>query len=160
MYEHRIAAGRCVSRDPMFGVSGENQQSSLGACVLDRRAHECVDQFLKDHLTRDGLRNLDDGREIEVLDRRTDCARRNWRSLLLDEVRMQLLELTHLPDGSPAQITFACAPQIHTRKLFETARRVEARSQFVSQRLVLDKAVSAGLADASFSQPHPSVSPT
>jgi hypothetical protein len=55
MYDHRIAAGRCVSCDPLFGVSGENRQSSLGACVLDRRAQECVDQFLKDHLDQ----NLD-----------------------------------------------------------------------------------------------------
>src|ERR1700736_2808192 len=103
MYAPRIAAGRCVSRDPLLGLSGENQQSSLGACVLERRAHECVDQFLEDHLPGDGLRNLEDGREVEVLDRPTDCACR--KSLLLDEVRMQLLELTHLPDGSPAQIT-------------------------------------------------------
>src|SRR5260370_37842039 len=98
MYDHRIAAGRCVSRDPLLGVSGENQQSSRGACVLDRCAHECVDQFLEDHLTRDGLRNLDDGLEVEVLAWLTDCARR--KSLLLEEVRMQLLELTHLPGGS------------------------------------------------------------
>src|SRR5258708_29875722 len=129
----------------MFGVSGENQQSSLGACVLDRRAHECVDQFLEDHLTRDGLRNLDDGREVEVLDRRIGCARR--KSLLLDEVRMQLLELTRLPDGSPAQIAIACAPQIHARKLFETARRVKARGQFVGERLIVNKGIYAGRAD-------------
>src|SRR5882762_4090409 len=145
MYDHRIAARRCISRDPLLGLSGENQQSSLGACVLDRRAHECVDQFLEDHLTRDGLRDLDDGREVEVLDRRTDCARR--KSLLLDEVRMQLLELTRLPDGSPAQIAFACAPQIHARKLLETACRVKARGKFVSERLIVNKGIYAGRAD-------------
>src|SRR6266404_7787363 len=144
MHDHRFAAGRCLRHDPLL-IAYENQQSSLGACVLDRRAHECVDQFLEDHLTRDGLRNLDDGREVEALDRRTGCARR--KSLLLDEVRMQLLELTRLPDGSPAQITFACAPQIHTRKLFETARRVKARGQFVSERLIVNKAICAGRAD-------------
>src|ERR1700730_18511268 len=145
MYDHCIAAGRGVSRDPLLGVSGENQQSSLGARVLDRRAHECVDQFLEDHLTGDGLRNLDDRREVEVLDRRADCARR--KSLLLDEVRMQLLELTGLPDGSPAQITFACAPQIHTRKISDTARGVKALGVFVSDRLVVNKAFGAGRAD-------------
>ena len=36
----------------------------------------------------------------------------------------------------------------------ETARRVEARSQFVSQRLVLDKTVCAGRADGVFVQAH------
>src|SRR5258707_4533440 len=129
MHDHRFAAGRCLRHDPLL-IAYENQQSSLGACVLDRRAHERVDQFLEDHLTRDGLRNIDDGREVEVLDWCTDCARR--KSLVLDEVRMQLLELTRLPDGYPAQITFACAPQIHARALLETTRRVKARGHSLS----------------------------
>ena len=56
---------------------GKNQQPALGACVLDRRAHQRVDQLLQHDLARDSLRDLDHGREIEVFDRRPDRARRS-----------------------------------------------------------------------------------
>src|ERR1700677_107513 len=37
----------------------EHQDTALGASVLDRRAHEPINQFLEIHLTRDCLRDFD-----------------------------------------------------------------------------------------------------
>jgi hypothetical protein len=49
--------------------SRTNQQTSLGAGLLDRGAHEHVDQSFEDDLARDRLRHLDRRREIEVFNR-------------------------------------------------------------------------------------------
>jgi hypothetical protein len=62
-------------------------------------------------------------------------------------VRIELLELPRLAIGGPAQIAFVRLPPINTREILETARRVEARGQFVGERLVVNKCVSAGRAD-------------
>ena len=70
LYDHRIAAGRGFGLHPQLGASRKNQQTSLGARLLDRGAHERLDQLFKDDLARDGLRHLDYGREIQMLDRR------------------------------------------------------------------------------------------
>ena len=75
------------------------------------------------------------------------------RWLFLAEVRIQLVELPHLAIGSPAQIAVAGVPQIHMGNLLEATRRVEARGEFVGERLVVDKAVGAGRADGLFVEP-------
>ena len=66
------------------------------------------------------------------------------------EVRIQLVELPHLAVGAPAQIAVAGVPQIHVRDLLEAARRVEARGEFVGERLVVNEAVGARRADGLF----------
>ena len=81
MHGHRIAAGRGFRRDPLLSPSRKNQQASLGTRVLDRCAHERVEQLLQHDLARDCLRDLDHGREVEMFDRRRDRARRSGRGL-------------------------------------------------------------------------------
>ena len=107
-------------------------------------------QLLQHDLARDRLRHFDHGREVEVFDRRPDRARRPGRWLFLPEVRIELIELPHLPIGSPTQVAVAGVAQIHIRDLLEPTRRVEARGEFVGERLVVNKAVGAGRADGLF----------
>ena len=154
MHDHCIAGGRGFRLDPLLDASRENQQTSLGARLLDRGAHERLDQFFEDDLARDGLRHFDHGREVEVFDRRRDRARRTGRRLFLSEMRIELIELPHLAVGSPTQVAVARLPQIDMRKIFETARRVETRGEFVGERLVVNKAVRARRADGLFIQAH------
>src|SRR6266436_3505208 len=79
--------------------------------------------------------------------RRTNGARRAGTWVFLSEVWIRLVELSHLPDGSPTEVAIACAPQIQVRDLPEPTRRVKARGQFVSERLIVNKAICAGRAD-------------
>ena len=63
---------------------------------------------------------------------------------------MKLFELPHLAIGSPAQIAVAGVLQIHAGNLLEATRRVEAGSEFIGERLIVNKAVGAGRADGLF----------
>ena len=62
--------------------------TALGAGMLNRCAHECVDQFLQNDLTRHCMRDFDYGGEIQVFDRCPDRARRTGRWLFLSEARI------------------------------------------------------------------------
>ena len=55
MDEDRVATRGGLGRDPVVAPTRKNQQTSLGARLLDRSAHERVDQFFEDDLARDGL---------------------------------------------------------------------------------------------------------
>ena len=83
-----------------------------------------------------------------MLDARSDgaCQARAW--LLRPKLRIELIELPHLAIGSPAKIAAPGILQIRTSDLFEAARRVEPRGQFIGERLVVDEAVVAGRADS------------
>src|SRR3984893_4405123 len=89
-----------------------------------------------------------------MFDRRADRAPRAGRRLLFPEVRERLVELSNLAIGSPAKVALTRLPQVEVRNLLEAARRVEARRQFVGERLVVDKAVGAGRADGLFVEAH------
>src|SRR3984893_16210092 len=65
-------------------------------------------------------------------------------------MRMKLFELPHLAIGSPTQIAIARVLQIHAGDLLEPARRIEAGSEFIGDRLIMNKAVGAGRADGLF----------
>ena len=69
------------------------------------------------------------------------------------KVRIKLVELPRLAIGAPAQVTVARLSQINVREIFETARPVEARGQFVGDRLIVDEAVGARRADGLFVEP-------
>ena len=69
LHYDRVAAGCGFRLYPLLDPSRTNQQTSLGTGVLDRGAHERVDQPFEDDLARDRLRHLDRRREIEVFDR-------------------------------------------------------------------------------------------
>src|SRR6267142_3913259 len=62
-------------------------------------------------------------------------------------MRMELFELPHLAIGSPAQIAVAGVLQIQAGNLLEATRRIEARSQFIGERLIVNKAVCASRTD-------------
>src|ERR1700733_4699154 len=70
-------------------------------------------------------------------------------------MRMKLFELPNLAFGSPTQIAVAGVLQIRAGNLFEAMRRVEAGSQFIGERLVVNKAVRAGRTDGLFVEAHP-----
>src|SRR6202043_4111717 len=60
------------------------------------------------------------------------------------------IKLPHLAIGSPAEIAVAGILQIHAGNLLEATRRIEAGSEFIGERLVVNKAVCAGRADGLF----------
>lgn len=61
-------------------------------------------------------------------------------------MRMKPFELPHLAIGSPTQIAVAGVPQIQAGNFLEATRRIEAGSQFIGERLIVNKAVCAGRA--------------
>ena len=63
---------------------------------------------------------------------------------------MELFELPHLAISSPAQVAVPRVPQIGMGDRLEAARCVEAGSQFIGERLIVNKAVGAGRADGLF----------
>jgi hypothetical protein len=75
LHNDRVAAGCGFRLYPLLDASRKNQQTSLGVGMLDRGAHERVDQLFEDDLARDRLRDLDRRREIELFDRRRNCAK-------------------------------------------------------------------------------------
>ena len=74
-----IAAGRGLSLEPLCPTMRNNQEPALRSRVLERGSHERVDQVFQNDLARDRLRDLDDGREIQVLDLGRDRSCRRGR---------------------------------------------------------------------------------
>src|SRR5262249_14082306 len=120
-----------------------NQQTPLGTGMLDGRTHELVDELFQNHLARECLRDVDHRREIELFDRCFDRARWTRRALILPQPRMKLIELPHLSVGAPSQIAPPCVSQVEMRDLLKATRGVQAGSQLVRERLVVDKAICA-----------------
>src|SRR5512132_4425997 len=89
-----------------------------------------------------------------MFNRRPDRTDRAGNWLVLRQVRIQPIELPRLPVGSPANIAVAGFSQIYIRDLLKPTCRIEARRQFVGERLVLDKAVCLCLADGLFVKVH------
>src|SRR6266852_8098010 len=87
-HDDGVAAGRGLRLYPQLLTSRENQQTSLSTRVLNRCAHERVDQFLQDDLARHCLRDFDNGSEIQVFYRGPDGAGRTRYRLFLPEVRI------------------------------------------------------------------------
>src|SRR5262244_2084443 len=118
--------------------------------MFDGRAQQRVDLLLEHDLARDRLRDLEDGCEIEVLDRRPDGGGRNRREDFLPKPWVLLVELPHFSVGSPTNIALASVPQVRIRDRVQAAGRVEARRNLASERLDMDEAVGAGRADRLF----------
>ncbi|HKN28242.1 MAG TPA: hypothetical protein VJY34_10295 [Roseiarcus sp.] len=107
LHNDRVAPGCRFRLYPLLDASRKNQQTSLGAGLLDRGAHERVDQLLEADCARDRLRHLDRRREIEVFDRRRNCAGRPERGLF----RKRRLE----PIGKRRVQLFDSAPRLQLR---------------------------------------------
>src|SRR5882724_11131376 len=67
---------------------------------------------------------------------------------------MRLLELPYFALGTPSEIAAPGVPEIGMGGRLEATGRVEARGQFVGERLVVDKAVCLCRADGLFVQVH------
>src|SRR6516164_7651453 len=141
MHRYLLATGERCRFYLQHITSRNDQEASLGAGVLDSRTQEPVDEFFENHLARERLRGFNHCREIEMFDRRFDRARWHLRALVLPQSRIELIELPHLSVGSPSQIAGSGLPQISVCDRLEAARRVEAGSQLVGERLVVDEAV-------------------
>src|SRR5882762_9082480 len=90
-----------------------------------------------------------------MLHRRADsAARRGYSFSSFFEVRIRLVELAHLAIGSPTQVTVSGVSQVELRDLLEAPARVEARREFIGERLNVQKAVGAGRADGLFVKAH------
>ena len=63
---------------------------------------------------------------------------------------MKLFELPHLAISSPTQIAVTGVLQIHAGDLLEATGCVEAGSEFIGERFIVNKAVGAGRADGLF----------
>src|SRR5580698_8589661 len=125
----------------MLGASRQQQQGPLGTGMLDGRAHKRVGQPIKNNLARDGLRHLNHGREVEVLDGRRDRARRSGRRPLRSEARIRLVKLPYLAVSSPAEIAVTSVSQVGIGRNLEATSGIKMPGKLAGERLVLDKAV-------------------
>ena len=150
---HVAAPGGDFGLYLIVAISRKNEQTSLGAGVLDCHAHERIDQLLEDDLARYRFRHLDHGPEVEVFHRFRDRGWREGRDGLIAWLRVGLIQLSHLALRPPAPVGITRVPQIRLRECCEAASRIKPRRQFESQRLLLGEpvagstwAVAAGVA--------------
>src|SRR4030088_1603452 len=148
------AAGLRFGSDPWLIAREQDEQATLGAGMLDRDPQQRFDELTEDDLAGHRLRSLDHRSDIQLLDGRANGGGGRCRDCCVAEMWMKLFELPHLAIGAPSDIAVARVPPIDVRKLFEATRRVEARGQFVGERLVVDKAVCACRADGLFVKVH------
>src|SRR5258708_9328539 len=118
--------------------------------MFDRDPQQRLDELTEDDLTGHRLRGLEHRPEIQPLDWRTNGSGGRCRDWCVAEMRMKLFELPNLAIGSPTQIAVAGVLQIHTGNLLKATRRVEAGSEFIGERLIVNKAIGAGRADGLF----------
>src|ERR1700758_1331092 len=64
--------------------------------------------------------------------------------------RVLLIQLPHLAVGTPAKIAVPSTPKVCMRDLLATTCRVEAGSELVGERLIMDKAIGMGGANGLF----------
>src|SRR5215469_300884 len=91
---HRVVAGRGLRCNPLPGLSRKYQERTLGSRMLDRAAHQSVEQLFEHHLARKCLRYVDNGSKVEVFGNRAGRGGRRFlgpRALvaLIDYLLMQ-----------------------------------------------------------------------
>ena len=89
MHDDVVPARHGLRFEVKHALSGVDEQAALSACMLERGAHQLVDELVEDELSRHGLRDLEDGREVEVFDGRDDAAHGAARRFLGSQMRMQ-----------------------------------------------------------------------
>ncbi len=129
--------GFCNQRE--LGFAHEDQIGGLCASVFEHDAHQCVDQIFQQDLAGDGLRSLGDRQQIHL---RQGCGEGClWLRL---QLQMASFELPDLAVGAPARITISRLPQIQVGACSDASLSVKRRGAFISDGLVLDKAVRMG----------------
>jgi hypothetical protein len=122
---HAVVAHLGLGFDPIGFTARQDQQSALRAGVLEGEAHDHGDQALQVRLAGHRLQHLQHGREIQMLDRSLERAWLPGAGIVCSEVRIPLLELTHLAVGAPLQIAVTRVSQVDLRDLVERAGFVE-----------------------------------
>ena len=84
MHGYTFSTDGCFRFHLQLITSRNYQETPLGACVLDSRAHEPVDQFFQNHLARDCLRDFNHRRQIQEFDRCHNGARGAGIGLILE----------------------------------------------------------------------------
>src|ERR1700716_2394524 len=148
------AAARRFRRDAWLVAWEQDEQATLGAGMFDRDPQERLDELTEDDLAGHRLRGLEHRPDIQLLEGRANGSGGRCRDWCVAEMRMKLFELPHLAIGSPTQIAVAGVLQIHAGNLLEAMRRVEAGSQFIGERLIVNKAVCVSRADGLFVEAH------
>src|SRR5262249_10847882 len=123
MHDYIVSTGDRFRLYLQLIASRDNQQTSLGAGMLEGRAHEFVHEFFQHHLARKRLRGFNHCCEIELFDRRFDRSHWGWRAPALPQPRMELVELSHFSICSPSQVTVTSAFQVEMCDFLETAHR-------------------------------------
>src|SRR5580698_5009816 len=121
------------------------------APALSAAIHQFLDQRGKSHLTRNRLRRFHGGLDVQLLDPRVNCARGGGSSYFA-QARVPFVELPYFSVGAPTVVAVPGIPEIGVGECLEAARRVKARSDLISERLVIDKAVRTGRTDGVFVQ--------
>jgi hypothetical protein len=143
------AGGRRFRRDLWLIGREQDEQATPSTGMFDYNSQQRLDELSEDDLPGHRLRGLEHRPDIQLLDERTNGSGRctDW---CVAEMRIKLFELPHLAIGAPTQISVAGVLQIHAGNLLEAMRRIEAGSDFIGERLIVNKAVGAGRADGLF----------
>ena len=149
-YLNLAAAGRRFRRDLWLVGREQDEQATRSTGMFDYNSQQRLDELSEDDLPGHRLRGLEHRPDIQPLDGRANGSGGKCRNWCVSEMRMKPFELPHLAVGSPTQISVAGVLQIHAGNLLEAMRRVEAGSEFIGERLMVNKAVGAGRADGLF----------
>src|SRR6266700_6330016 len=133
--------------DSRLAAPKQDEQTSLGPCILDRDSYQLLDQLGKDHLTGECLRSFDYSLNVQLGDRLATRSRRG-RGSFLAQARVTFVELLHLADGAPTVVAVARVAEIKIACGFDTARQVVLRNQFVGEAFVLNEPILARQMDS------------
>src|SRR6202011_1868516 len=100
-------------------------------------------ELTEDDLARNGLRDLEHGREVEGFDLRAGRARRTGHRFFPPGGRIHPGEVPHLSISAPTQVAVPRVSQIRVSNRLKAARRIEPRGQLIGESRVLDKAALA-----------------
>src|SRR5258708_20932117 len=135
--------------DPRISAPKEDEQTSLGPCILHRDSYQLLDQPGKDHLARNRLRGFDYSLDIQLRDRPPSRGRRG-KSSFLAQARVTFVQLLHLAEGAPTLVAIPGFAQVRVRELVEASCGLESGSNLVANRLIVDESVSLRGADGPF----------
>src|ERR1700733_209390 len=147
-----IAGGVRLCVDQIVVFSRQYQHATIRAGVLERDRHQPLDQLRQHDLAGHGLGGFDDARDVELMDRGAN-ARRGIVSLRSGKMRMKSIELPYLGVGAPAEIAGPRVAKIDVRDGLETAHRIEASGEFVTDAFVLDETMLARRMNGRFVEP-------
>ena len=119
-----------------------------------------LDELPQLDFARHGLRGLDHGPDVELLNGCIDRRTQHRRDRFLREPWVQSLELPYLTERPPAQIALPRIAQIRLRDPFHAACGVESRGRLMGDSFVLNEAVLACRSDGLLIQTHGFGAPT